>query len=135
MIKIVVSSVPWAFDAKPGSRDTWAGFPGERKELFDFMTAENIDGVILISADRHRSDVRKIEREGDYPLYDFLSSRLTNIHTHELLPGSLIQYNEKCSFGEFTFNLNEDDPEIKFVIKSIDNEDKGEVDLRLSDLK
>ena len=28
-----------------------------------------------------------------------MSSRLTNIHTHELVPGHLFAYNEKCSFG------------------------------------
>ncbi|MDZ7765895.1 MAG: alkaline phosphatase D family protein [Melioribacteraceae bacterium] len=119
-VKVIVSSVPWSLEAKPGSKDTWAGFEKERSELFDFLSENNIEGVILLSADRHRTDAWKIERENDYPLYEFQSSRLTNIHTHPVMPEALVAYNEKCSFGllEFDFTKNE----VDFKIVSIDNE-------------
>ena len=51
------------------------------------------------------------------------------------MPGSIIAYNEKCSFGELEFDLNEMDPKVTFIIKSIDNENKGEVVVRLGKLK
>lgn len=132
-IKVIASSVPWADGAKPGSKDTWAGFASEREEIFNFLTDNRIDGVVLLSADRHRSDAWKIERENDYPLYDLLSSQLTNIHTHELMPGALISYNDKCSFGllEFDF-INE---RIVFDIISIDNEKQGTVEIDINELK
>ncbi len=135
MFKVIVSSVPWSYDAKLESRDTWAGYKNERKEIFDYLTKNKIDGVILLSADRHRSDAWKIPRQNDYDLYEFESSKLTNIHTHELMPGSIIAYNEKCSFGELEFDLNEMDPKVTFTIKSIDNEKIGEVVVKLSELK
>ena len=51
-----------------------------------------------------------------------MSSRLTNIHTADLMSGSLFGYNEKCSFGKITFNTTLQNPEIKFEIISIDDE-------------
>lgn len=132
-VKVIVSSVPWALNAKPGSKDTWAGFESERQEIFDFLSENKIDGVILLSADRHRTDVWKIERENDYPLYEFESSRLTNVHTHKIIPEALIAYNDKCSFGSLEFNLQKN--EIIFDIISIDNESKGSIKIDLDELK
>ena len=93
--KVIASSVAWASGAKPGSRDTWDGFPEEREEIFSLIEDNAIDGVVLLSADRHRSEAWKIPRPNGYPLYDLMSSRLTNVHTHELVPGALFDYNDE----------------------------------------
>jgi alkaline phosphatase D len=120
--KVIVSSVPWAHNTKPGSYDTWDGYDEEREEIFSFIGKENINGVLLLSADRHRSDVWLINREKSYDLYEFESSKLTNIHTHKMMPGAKFSYNEKCSFGLLKFDTTKDDPEVIFQIISIDNE-------------
>lgn len=120
--KVLASPVPWAFGAKPGSRDPWQGYKAEREEIFSFLEANKIDGVILISADRHRSDIWKIERPNGYPLYEFESSKLTNIHTHKVMPGSLFGYNKKCSFGLLQFDTAIPDPQVTYKIINIDNE-------------
>jgi len=120
--KVLASPVPWAIGAKPGSRDPWQGYREEREQIFSFLEANRIDGVILISADRHRSDAWKIEREDGYDLYEFESSKLTNIHTHNVMPGALFGYNKKCSFGLLTFDTTKSDPEVTYRIISIDNE-------------
>ncbi|GAB6166271.1 hypothetical protein JCM19992_22710 [Thermostilla marina] len=133
--KVLASPVPWTLDAKGTSLDTWRGFADERDEIFDFLTKEKIDGVILISADRHRSDVWKIDREGDYPLWEFESSRLTNVHTHGLVEGALFGYNEKCSFGMLAFDTLADDPTVTYRIFSIDDEPIYEITVPLSDLR
>jgi alkaline phosphatase D len=78
--------------------------------------------VILISADRHRSDIWKIDRPNGYPLYEFESSKLTNIHTHKVMPGSLFGYNKKCSFGLLQFDTTIPDPQVTYKIINIDNE-------------
>lgn len=120
--KVLASPVPWAFGAKPGSRDPWQGYKAEREEIFSFLEANKIDGVILISADRHRSDIWKIDRPNGYPLYEFESSKLTNIHTHKVMPGSLFGYNKKCSFGLLRFDTAIPDPQVTYKIINIDNE-------------
>ena len=120
--KILASPVPWAFGTKPGSLDTWEGYKQEREQIFSFLEVNKIDGVILISADRHRSDVWKIERPNGYDLYEFESSKLTNVHTHKLIPGALFGYNKKCSFGLLRFDTTIPDPQVSYQIINIDNE-------------
>jgi len=132
--KVVASSVPWAKNTKPGSDDTWDGFPREREEIFTFLDENKIEGVLLISADRHRSDAWKIERAEGYPLYDFMSSRLTNIHTHEIMPESLFGYNKTCSFGVLEFDTKASDPQVQYRIFNIENEEIHRITLFRSQL-
>ena len=120
--KVIASSVPWASGTKPGSDDTWDGFPGEREEIFRFLEEQGIEGVILLAADRHRSDAWKISRPEGYILYEFMSSKLTNMHTHKIMPGSLFGYNKTCSFGMLEFDTVLEDPTISYSVYSIDNE-------------
>ena len=132
--KVIASPVPWSLATKGAARDTWNGFKEERKEIFDFLAENKIDGVILLSADRHRSDAWKIERQNGYPLYEFESSRLTNQHVHELMPKALFGYNEKQSFGLLTFDTTLPDPIVTYKIVSIDNEIVHELTIRKSEI-
>jgi len=132
--KVLASPVPWALGAKPGSRDPWQGYKAEREQIFSFLEANRIDGVILISADRHRSDAWKIERKNGYDLYEFESSKLTNIHTHKIMPGALFGYNQKCSFGLLKFDTTKSDPEVTYQINNIDDEVIWELSLKKSQL-
>ncbi len=119
--KVIASPVPWAEGTKPGSKDTWDGYAAEREEIFSFIEEHKINGIILLSADRHRSDAWRIEREKGYPLYEFESSRLTNIHFHRLIPGRIFGYNEKPSFGIVSFDTTQEDPGVSYEIYNIDN--------------
>jgi alkaline phosphatase D len=132
--KIIASPVAWASNAKPGSRDTWDGFLVEREEIFSWIEKYRIDGVVLLSADRHRSDAWKIPRTNGYAFYDLLSSRLTNIETHELLPGALFGYNEKCSFGLLTFDTSRADPQVTFDVVNIDGQTVHSLAIHKSEL-
>ena len=137
-INVIVSSVPWAYPAKGGLEgryDTWRGYKKEREEIFSFLTENKIDGVVLMSADRHRSDLWKIERKNDYDLYEFESSKLTNTHTHKEMPGVEFSYNEKCSFGKVIFNTKKEKPSITYEIWNIDNEKVFEKVIFVSELK
>jgi len=118
--RVIGSSVPWATGTKPGSRDTWDGFPDEREEILSFLEEHGIEGVVLISADRHRSDAWQIARPDGCDLYEFSSSKLTNAMSHPLIKGCLFGYNEKCSFGSLTFDTRSDDPSVTYRIVNID---------------
>ncbi|MHC4572840.1 MAG: alkaline phosphatase D family protein [Planctomycetota bacterium] len=132
--KVLASPVPWDFYTKGKSRDTWNGFRDEREEFFGFLEENKIDGVVLISADRHRSDARKIERPSGYSFYEFESSRLTNQHKHGLKPGAIFGYNEKQSFGLLSFDTAIPDPTVTFRIISIDNEPIHSLTLKHSEI-
>ena len=120
--KVIASPVAWADGAKPGSRDTWSGFPEEREEIFRFIEENDITGVVLLSSDRHRSEAWAIERDSGYAFHDLLSGQLTNIHTHPVEPGALFSYNLKDSFGLLTFETAREDPRVTYEIYSIDDE-------------
>ncbi|MBI1386939.1 MAG: alkaline phosphatase [bacterium] len=133
--KVIASPVPWSLGAKPGSLDPWQGYQQERDEIFSFIHDNRIEGVVLLSADRHRSDAWKIERKNAYDLYEFESSRLTNIHTHGLMPEAMFGYNEKCSFGLLTFDTTRTDPTVSFEIINIDDELIHKITVDLNQLK
>lgn len=47
-----VSSVPWIAPPLPGA-DHWGGFSTERRELADFVEANQIEGILMLSGDAH----------------------------------------------------------------------------------
>jgi len=134
VFKVVVSSVPMVPGSKPGSHDTWDGFAEEREEILSTIEANKIEGVFVMSADRHRSDVRKLHRENGYALYDMMSSKLTNTHTHECIDDALFCYNTDCSFGLLTIDATVADPTVTYDVVTIDGEIKHTIKLRHSDL-
>jgi len=132
--KVLANGVPWALGAKPGSLDTWEGYKEEREAIFACIEQNRISGVVLLSADRHRSDVWKMERDVGYPLYEFESSRLTNQHVHGKMPGALFSYNEKQSVGLLTLDTTKPDPEVTYEIYTIDDEKVHSFTLKKSQL-
>ena len=81
--KIIASPVPFSPNIKPGSKDPWDGFP-KRERNSSWIKNDKIDGVFLIAADRHRTDLRTIDNAGSYKLYEFESSRLTIVTLTQL---------------------------------------------------
>ena len=102
-----------------------------------YLYGKEISGVVLLSAYRHRTDARRLKRNKGYDLYDFMSSVLTNYHTHpiEETPEHIFGYNEKNAFGLLHFDTRLDDPKLTFEIVNIDNESIWSMDLHLNQLK
>jgi alkaline phosphatase D len=48
--KVIASGSEWQTLTQP---DCWSSFVRERQEIFDFITGQGIDGVVLLSGDRH----------------------------------------------------------------------------------
>ena len=135
--KVICSSVPWDFRTKGDSLDTWNGYKDERELIFSFIENNRIEGVLLMSADRHRSDAWRIDRSGGYSFYEFNSSRLTNQHVHKEMTdaGALFSYNKKQSFGLVDFDTTQADPSVTYSVVSIDGEIVHETTVRGSMLK
>jgi alkaline phosphatase D len=120
--KVIASPVPFSPNIKPGSKDPWDGFADERAELFSWIAKDKIEGVFLIAADRHRTDLRTIPNPGSYTLYEFESSKLTNRHTHPVVKtkGLIWGYNKTCSFGFMKFDTTKSDPQVTFELIDLD---------------
>ncbi len=132
--KVIASGTLWTETADKGGKDSWWGVKEEREEIFSLIDREKIPGVILISADRHRTDVYKIERPAGYPLWEFETSKLTNLHTHGTKPQAVFSYNKGNFFGQLTFDTTKADPEVTFQCITIDRESVYSLTLRRSQL-
>jgi len=133
--KVIASGTLWTEYADKGGKDSWWGVKEEREEIFSFIDKEKINGVILLSADRHRSDVYQIKRPDGYDLYEFESSKLTNTHTHPTKKKALFSYNTGNFFGLLNFDLTKADPEVTFQCITIDNKSVYSQTLKRSQLQ
>jgi alkaline phosphatase D len=107
----------------------------EREEIFSLIDRNKIPGVILISADRHRTEIWKIERPKGYTLYEFESSKLTNNHTHKTRKEAVWSYNQGNYFGVFQFDLTQADPVVTFKAINIEGKVLKEFPLKRSQLQ
>ena len=133
--KVIASGTLWTEYADKGGKDSWWGVKKEREEIFSLIDRKQIGGVILLSADRHRSDVYKTKRPEGYDLYEFESSKLTNNHTHKTKEKALFSYNEGNFFGLLTFDLTKNDPEITYRCITSNNKSVYSLTLKRSQLK
>ena len=134
--KVIASGTMWADGADKGGKDSWAGpwARDERDEIFDLIEEREINGLVLISGDRHRSDIWKIERPKGYPLYEFVSAKVTNQHTHKTFPNAVWSYNKGNFWGQLNFDFRPDDPVLTFKCVDISGEVVKEFPLPLSEL-
>ncbi len=133
--KVVASGTLWTEHADKEGKDSWWGVKEEREEIFSLIDQEKIGGVILLSADRHRTDVYKIERPDGYDLYEFETSKLTNMHTHPTKKEALFSYNKGTFFGLLSFDLEKRDPEVTFQCITLDKKSVYSLTLKRSQLQ
>ena len=132
--KVIASGTLWTETADKGGKDSWWGVPEEREEIFSLIDEKNIGGVILLSADRHRTDVYKIKRPNGYDLYEFETSKLTNNHTHGTKKEAVFSYNKGNFFGLLDFDFNKQDPEVTFRCITIEDKEVYNLTLKHSQL-
>lgn len=58
--------------------ENYSTYADERKKLLDAISEANVSGVFFLSGDRHFTELTKLARHGDYPLYDLTVSPLTS---------------------------------------------------------
>jgi len=136
--KVIGSGTMFSDGADKGGKDSWAGdwARDEREEIFSHINKSKINGVVLIAGDRHRSDIWKTDRsaKGGYPLYEFVSGKVTNIHTHKTFKNAVWSHNEGNFWGEFHFDFQAADPTITFKCIAADGKVLKEFPLKLSEL-
>lgn len=134
--KLVVSGSQWT---KDGSADSWASFDTEREEIFQYIFDNKIGGVVLLSGDIHRSEVRRLvdAAPGKYPIYEFTSSAFAQVPTPcaVSLGSRLGCYANKNSFGYYTIDTTLADPTLRFEIRDVDGGNQYTLDLKRSDLQ
>lgn len=77
-VRIVASSIQFISEFSGG--EAWANMPREKERMLQLLKRTKANGVLFISGDRHWAELSRIDRKGDYPLYDLTSSALTEPH-------------------------------------------------------
>jgi alkaline phosphatase D len=118
--KVISSGTMWSDYITPG-KDSWGTWDTEgREELFQFIEAENISGVLLVSGDRHGARGFTIPRPSGFKLYEFQVASLGGVPGPAAMAedssGQLFGYHgtDAIAFGEFTFDTGGDHPSVTF---------------------
>lgn len=104
---IIVSSIQ--FLSGEHGFEAWANMPHEVDKLENLLKSSGAKNAIILSGDRHISEISKKEIEGlPYPIIDFTSSGLT--HSYSDFKGEPNKYRlgnvvSKKSFGILNFNF------------------------------
>jgi alkaline phosphatase D len=77
-LRIIASSIQFISEFSGG--EAWANMPREKQRMLDLLKKTRANGVLFISGDRHWAELSRLDRPGDYSLYDLTSSALTEVH-------------------------------------------------------
>ena len=78
--KVLASGMIWNGATRPGKRDHWMTYPGERQAIFDMIGKHSIPGVVLVGGDIHRTRALRYPttKSAGYELFEFITSPLAN---------------------------------------------------------
>ncbi|TWU08159.1 endonuclease/exonuclease/phosphatase family protein [Stieleria varia] len=78
-VRLVVTSIQCI--ASSAGQETWANLPRERQRLFDLIKQTQAKGIVLLSGDRHWSELSRLDKSiVGYPLYELTSSSFNQNH-------------------------------------------------------
>jgi len=118
--KVISSGTMWSDYITPG-KDSWGTWDTlAREDLYSFIEAENIAGVLLVSGDRHGARGFTIPRPSGFEFYEFEAASLAGIPgpdaTAKDSSNQLFGYygTDQIAFGEFEFNTSQSTPNVTF---------------------
>lgn len=77
-LRLVVSSIQFAAGAC--GAEGWSNFPREQRRFLDLVAKTRAEGVLILSGDRHWSELSRIDGPLGYPIWDLTASALTQPH-------------------------------------------------------
>ncbi|BCX48836.1 alkaline phosphatase [Haloferula helveola] len=136
---IIMSCGTMWSDYVSGGKDSWGVFdPEGREEVFKLIEDNRIPGVLLISGDRHGARGFRIPRPSGFEFYEFepasLGGRTGPPPTNAKWKTQLYGFSNKFAFGEFTFDVSQDDPTVTYRLVEAGGETLYELTLKRSQL-
>lgn len=118
---IIVSSIQF-LSAEHGF-ESWGNMPHEVDKFENLLVSTKAKNIIILSGDRHISEISKKEIEGlNYPLIDFTSSGMTHSYTsfkNEPNKFRIVDVVSEKNFGILRFDFNSNS--VKMEIKGENN--------------
>jgi len=123
--KLLIAGGGWS-KAKGTAMDSWAAFLTERNEIFSFIHANQISGVVLLSGDTHFGELNAIpwSENGGYDFYDLVSSPLAQNTSSAYInqePELRIRtpYSGSTNFGVVDFDMKAKIPSLEFQLVNV----------------
>jgi len=120
--------------------ETYATFPEERARFLAAIAENDIRGVLFLTGDVHYSVLSRMDRRGDYPLYDLTVSPLTAGPTRTdeasnandlIVPGTL--YADR-NFATLDFSGPRTDRVLTITVRATDGREVWSEEIRATDL-
>lgn len=124
--------------AEDAGQETWSNLPHERDRFLKLLTRTGAGGVVLISGDRHWSELSQLTDDVPYPLFELTSSSFNQPHgrgtpTKNRYRASTETYHNE-NFGAVTIDWKVD-PEMTLEIRDLKGKTKLARSLSLSQLQ
>ncbi|MGE4551450.1 MAG: alkaline phosphatase D family protein [Opitutales bacterium] len=105
--------------------ETWGNFPKERERLLALLKETKANGVVILSGDRHSSEISKLESVLPYPLLDVTSSAMNQTlrAEEEKNPHRVGDRYFKENFGLLKIDWSKPEPNVAMEIRDL----KGDV--------
>jgi len=120
--------------------DRLRAFSVEYQELMSFLETNRISGVVFLTGDRHHSEIIRVNRPGNYPLFDITVSPLTS-STHSFggpekeNPYRVLGIPEKQNYAKFSFSGPRGERRLTVRFFGIKGEQLGEWSVSEKELK
>jgi alkaline phosphatase D len=136
-VRIIATSIQLL--ATASGQETWANLPLERERMLRLIETTKASGVVLISGDRHWSELSVLKETVPYLIYELTSSSLNQLHPrgtptknlHRALPTTFHREN----YGVIAIDWSKEDPSIRLEIRDIDKTVRLRKAVRLSQLQ
>lgn len=120
--------------------DKLLDFPVEYNELTGFIKDQKISGVLFLTGDRHHTEIIKVDRPGNYPLYDITISPLTS-GTHVFgnaekdNPFRILGIDQKQNYGRISVTGARGNRKLSIDFRGIKGENLGNWSITENELK
>ena len=135
-LRLLVSSIQVI--ANEHHWEKWGTLPRERERLFRLLRDTAASGVIILSGDRHRAELSRIDDAAGYPLYDVTSSALNMAHPIDYPEPNAYRVGEHLgenNFGLVVIDWGKPDPEITIQLRDLANKVRVEQKITLGELQ
>ncbi len=120
-------------------QETWANLPKERERLFDVIAKTKAEGVFMISGDRHWSEFSSVTENVPYPIHDFTSSSLNQVHPRGTPTENRFRVSESTyhleNFGEIEIQWEGAETTISVRILEMEGKEVFGKTVRLAELR
>lgn len=135
-VRLLISSIQVIADEHPFEK--WMNFPGESEKLFVLLKSLNINGLIVLSGDRHFAEISRRNLKSGYPLFEITSSSLNQNYHRKTIDENRFRIGspfEKPNYGKLVIKWSGKETILEASIHDMEGKTRIEQMISLKDLQ